>query len=84
MCSSFISIYIQLPIDDELGITGPKSLPQTIIAFNLDWNILSIGYKCEVNNWFDTMKRLPDSDHNLPFDEYKEYLHTHKMGATFA
>ena len=29
------------------------------------------------------MDNLPDLDHNLPFDEYEEYLYTHELIATF-
>ena len=35
-------------------------------------------------NWFDAMENLPDLDHDLPFDEYGEYLHNHEIAASFA
>ena len=72
------------PTNDELSLTGPKSLPQTIIPSNLDWNPSIIDYEYDVENCFDAMENLPDLNYDIPFDEYGEYLQTHELAANFA
>ena len=82
--SGLVTLVMRPPIDAKISLTGPKSLPQTVIISDLDWDPSIIDYEYDDDNWFDAMENLPDLDHDLPFNEYGEYLHTHEIAATFA
>ena len=43
-----------------------------------------MDYKYNATNWFDELFNLHDLDHDLPFDEYEEYLHTYELVVNFA
>ena len=45
--SGLVTMDMRPPTDDELSLTGPKSLPQTVITSDLDWNPSIIDYECD-------------------------------------
>ena len=81
--SGLVTMDMRPPTDDELNLNGSKSLPQTIITSDLDWNPSAIDYEYDNENWFDAMENLPDLNYDIPFDEYGEYLQTHEIAANF-
>ena len=76
---------IRPPTDAELyGTNTQKGLPHIILTSDLDWNPSSLDYKHDEDTWFDAMENLPDLDHDLPFDEFGEYIHTHELATSFS
>ena len=63
--------------DDEFN--GPKQLLQIMLTSDADWVPSSIDYEYDKDEWFDTMKDIPEIATGHPFDDYGEYIHRHEL-----
>ena len=68
--SGLVTMDMRPPTDAELSLTGSKSLPQTIITSDLDWDPSIIDYEYDDDNWFVAIKNLLDVDNHLPLNDY--------------
>ena len=62
--SSFISKGMQILVDAKLSIVRSKSLPQTIIKYDLDWNYSLVKYEYGGKMLLNVMTNVPDLDHD--------------------
>ena len=81
--SGLVYMDMRPPTDEELAIPSKGGLPQVIVTSDLDWHPSSVDFEHDAEQWFDAMQELPDLDHDLPFDDYGEYLHGHELEATY-
>ena len=65
--SGLVCMDMSPPTDAELDLQGCSGSPQMVLTSDLDWVPASVDCEHDVEQCFDAMEDLPESDLDLPF-----------------